>query len=85
MNKLIVVGALVGGLALVGPRDGIAGPLSQPLTATGKTAEESQLLHMVHGCHRTCRRGPLIGVDHSIRWHRHVGQYCVIRVGCRPN
>lgn len=46
-------------------------------------AGTSRFIEQVHGCNRTCQRGPVPEWAGVIRWHRHVGDFCR-PIACTP-
>jgi hypothetical protein len=61
----------------------VAAPLSQAAHAALKAVTTVSLIEQTHGCHLTCKLGPVWRWGGAIRYHRHV--HCV-PVRCRsPN
>ena len=62
--------AAVAGLAIA-TLAGASSAYAAPLGGMDGIADTPNLVTKVHGCHRSCERGPVLG------WHRHVGRPAV--------
>lgn len=68
--------AAVAGLAIT-TLAGASSANAAPLGGMDGMGDAPNLVTQVHGCHRSCERGPVLG------WHRHVGPACR-PIGCWP-